>query len=223
MLFQVAWRVVVSLALGYFIAGVPFGVVVARRMHGVDITKLGSGNTGATNVFRTLGWRPALVVALLDVAKGAVPALMARFLLADPSWSLSARDLLVIATGLAAMAGHMFSPYFRLRGGKGVATAAGAILVLMPEAFAALLLVFVVLVVTVRIVSAASIVTAFTFPAAILWFYRGQDRPVLVAFAALAVPLIVWSHRANIARLIRGEEPRITMGRASTPRGKDLS
>lgn len=220
---DIAWRVVLSLALGYFIAGVPFGVVVARRMHGVDITALGSGNTGATNVFRTLGWRPALVVALLDVAKGAVPALIARFLLADPSWSINGRDLLVICTGIAAMAGHMFSPYFRLRGGKGVATAAGAILVLMPEALLALLVVFVALVVTTRIVSVASLVTAFAFPPAILLIYRGQERPVLVAFAALAVPMIVWSHRSNIARLIRGEEPRITMGRAGTPRGKELS
>lgn len=222
-MFEIAWRVLMALALGYFLGGVPFGVVVARRMHGVDITTLGSGNTGATNVFRTLGWRPALVVALLDVAKGALPALIARFLLADPSWSVNARDLLVIATGVAAIAGHMFSPYLRLRGGKGIATAAGAILVLMPEVLLPLLLLFVVLVVTVRIVSVASIVSAFAFPAAILVIYRGQDRPVLVAFAALAVPLIVWSHRANIGRILRGQEPRITMGRAGTPRGKEQS
>lgn len=222
-MFEIVARVVGCLAIGYFLGGVPFGVLVASHMHGVDITKLGSGNTGATNVFRSLGWRPALVVALLDVAKGAVPALIARFLLADPAWSVDARDLLVIASGVAAMSGHMFSPYFRLRGGKGVATAAGAILVLMPEAFLALLVIFVLLVVTTRIVSIASVVAACVFPIAILVLYRGQDRPVLVAFAALAVPLIVFSHRTNIARLLRGEEPRITMGRASARGGKERS
>ncbi len=141
-----AARVVIALAFGYLLAGIPFGVIVARKLYDVDITALGSGNTGATNVLRLLGWRPALVVAVLDVAKGAVPALVARFLLPDPTWGINARDLFVIATGGAAMAGHMFSPYFRFRGGKGVATAAGGILVLMPEAFAALVVIFVLLV-----------------------------------------------------------------------------
>jgi glycerol-3-phosphate acyltransferase PlsY len=191
---------------------------------GVDITALGSGNTGATNVFRTLGWRPALVVAVLDVAKGAVPALVARFLLYDPSWSMNARDLFVIAAGAAAMAGHIYSPYFRFRGGKGVATAAGGILVLMPEAFVGLVLIFVLLVLTVRIVSVASILSALAFPALIWVIYHGQDRPVLFAFAGVAIVLIIWSHRSNIGRLIRGEEPRITMARrAHTGSDKERS
>lgn len=211
---QDAARVVIAVAFGYFLAGIPFGVIVARKLYDVDITALGSGNTGATNVFRSLGWRPALVVAVLDVAKGAVPALVARFLLPDPAWSINARDLLVIAAGGAAIAGHMFSPYFRFRGGKGVATAAGGILVLMPEAAAVLVVIFVVLVLTVRIVSVASMLAALSFPAVIWVLYQGQDRPVLFGFAGIAIVLIFWSHRANIGRLMRGEEPRITMGRA---------
>jgi glycerol-3-phosphate acyltransferase PlsY len=212
---QDAARVVIAVAFGYFLAGIPFGVIVARKLYDVDITVLGSGNTGATNVFRSLGWRPALVVAVLDVAKGAVPALVARFLLPDPTWSMNARDLFVIAAGGAAMAGHMFSPYFRFRGGKGVATAAGGILVLMPEAAAVLVGIFVVLVLTVRIVSVASILSALSFPGVIWVLYRGQDRPVLFGFAVVAIVMIVWSHRSNIGRLMRGEEPRITMGRTS--------
>jgi glycerol-3-phosphate acyltransferase PlsY len=219
-----AARVVIAVAFGYFLAGIPFGVIVARKLYGVDITALGSGNTGATNVFRSLGWRPALVVAVLDVAKGAVPALAARFLLYDPTWSMSARDLFVIAAGAAAMAGHIYSPYFRFRGGKGVATAAGGILVLMPEAFVGLVLIFVLLVLTVRIVSVASILSALAFPALIWVIYHGQDRPVLFAFAGVAIVLIIWSHRSNIGRLIRGEEPRITMARrAHTGSDKERS
>lgn len=214
----IAWRVVVAVAFGYLLGGIPFGVIVARMMHGVDITTLGSGNTGSTNVFRSLGWRPALIVGLLDVAKGAVPALLAMWI-ADPAWGMAGHDLLVIAAGVAAMAGHMFSPYFRLRGGKGVATAAGAILVLMPKAFLVLAIIFFGGAFLIRIVSVASLLAAVAFPFAILLLY--PDRPVLLAFAVAAVPLVTWAHRSNIRRLVRGEEPRVTMGRGAKRKGSE--
>jgi acyl phosphate:glycerol-3-phosphate acyltransferase len=208
-------RVVVVLAAGYLIGGVPFGPIVSRRMYHIDITALGSGNTGATNVFRNVGWKPALVVAISDVTKGAIPAILAR-LVADPAWGLAGSDLLVILAGVAAMIGHMYSPYFKLRGGKGVATAAGAIAVLMPWVLPVLVAVFAATIAIGRIVSVASIVAALSFPLA-TWLLYGQ-RPVLLVFALAAVPLIVWAHRSNIGRLMRGEEPRITMGRAKRPR-----
>lgn len=215
---DIAWRIGVVCAFGYLIGGVPFGVIVTKRFYGEDITKLGSGNTGATNVFRSLGWRPALAVAIADVLKGAVAALVA-ILLANPAWGSNGSDPLVIAAGMASIAGHMYSPYFGLRGGKGVATAAGAILVLMPLAFLALLVVFVSLILLTRIVSVASLITALAFPVTILLVYPG--RPALLAFAALAVPLIFFAHRANIGRLLRGEEPRVTMGRRTSRKGSD--
>jgi glycerol-3-phosphate acyltransferase PlsY len=218
---DVVWRVAVAVGFGYLLAGVPFGVIVARRFYHTDITQVGSGNTGATNIFRTFGWKAALAVALLDVAKGVVPALLARFVLADPAWHASGRDLLIIASGVASMAGHMYSPYFRLRGGKGVATAAGAILVLMPKVFFVLLVIFAAAILIVRIVSVASIFTALTLPFVTFALYA--DRPVLLIFACAALPLVVWSHRANIGRLLRHEEPRITMGRASDHDRKESS
>jgi glycerol-3-phosphate acyltransferase PlsY len=113
----------------------------------------------------------------------------------------------------------MYSPYFRLRGGKGVATAAGAILVLMPRVFLALLVVFVLVILVVRMVSVASMLTAVALPLVTWPLY--PDRPVLFAFACVAVPLIFWSHRANIGRILRHEEPRITMGRASDHHRED--
>jgi glycerol-3-phosphate acyltransferase PlsY len=218
---DVVWRVAVAVGFGYLLAGVPFGVIVASGFYHTDITKVGSGNTGATNIFRTFGWRAALPVALLDVAKGVVPALLARFVLADPAWNASGRDLLIIASGVAAMAGHMYSPYFKLRGGKGVATAAGAILVLMPKVFLALFFVFAGLILLTRIVSVASMLSAVALPLVTWLLY--PDRPVLFAFACAAIPLIFWSHRANIGRLLRHEEPRITMGRASDHDRKESS
>ena len=220
-MFDVVWRVAVAIGFAYLLAGVPFGVIVARRFYDTDVTKVGSGNTGATNIFRTFGWRAALPVAVLDVAKGVVPALLARFVLADPAWQTSGRDLLIIVSGIAAMAGHMYSPYFRLRGGKGVATAGGAILVLMPKAFFVLFLIFAGTIYLTRIVSVASLVTAVSLPL-VTWALYG-DRLVLLVFACAALPLVVWSHRANIGRILRHEEPRITMGRASDHDRKESS
>lgn len=206
----ILWRAALVIVAGYLLGGIPFGVIVSRHMHGVDISKEGSGNTGATNVFRVLGWKAALIVALLDVAKGVVPALLAR-LIADLAWAATGRDLLIIAAGIAAMAGHMFSPYFRLKGGKGIATAAGAILVLMPKAFIVLVIVFAGAILIGRIVSVASILAAIVFPLAVWLLY--PDRPVLFGFVLIVVPLVLWSHRTNIRRIVRGEESRITMGR----------
>jgi glycerol-3-phosphate acyltransferase PlsY len=220
-MFDVVWRVAVAVGFAYLLAGVPFGVIVARRFYDTDVTKVGSGNTGATNIFRTFGWRAALPVAALDVAKGVVPALLARFVLADPAWQTSGRDLLIIVSGVAAMAGHMYSPYFRLRGGKGVATAGGAILVLMPKAFFVLFLIFAGTIYLTRIVSVASLVTAVSLPL-VTWALYG-DRLVLLVLACAALPLVVWSHRANIGRILRHEEPRITMGRASDHDRKESS
>ncbi len=206
-----------SLVLAYLSGGIPFGVMVARR-YGVDITTQGSGNTGATNVFRTLGWRAGLATALLDIAKGAAPALAA--LLLTHGWDLVFRDLLVVATSVAAMAGHMYSPYYRLRGGKGIATAAGGVVVLMPLAFLLLLPTFALLVAVTRVVSLASLTVALAFPVTIWALY--PDRPVLLAFAGAACPLVFWRHRANIGRLFRGQEPRIQWRpRIQTPERED--
>lgn len=203
-------RIASVVLAGYLIGGVPFGAIVSRKVYDVDITTLGSGNTGATNVFRNLGWRPALLVALSDIMKGVVPAVFAR-LVADPSWGLAGSDLLVIVAGVSAMLGHMYSPYFKLRGGKGIATAAGAIAVLMPWVLAVLVVVFVVVIVLGRRVSVGSIVAAVAFPFVTWLIYPA--RPVLLVFALAGVPLVLWAHRSNIRRIVRGEEPRITMGR----------
>lgn len=204
------WAIAVGcVALGYLVGGIPSGVV-AGKVYGTDITKAGSGNTGATNVFRTLGWRAALPVALADVAKGAVPALVALLLSRD--WVRWQSDLLIVATGVAAMVGHMYSPYFKLRGGKGMATAGGALLVLMPVGFALLLLAFVGMVIVTRVVSLTSLTMATLLPIIIWLLY--PDRPVLLFFALVGVPLVFWRHRTNIRRLLRREEPRIEWRRS---------
>jgi glycerol-3-phosphate acyltransferase PlsY len=199
------------------VGGIPFGVIIARYAYHADITKLGSGNTGSTNVYRSLGWKAALPVAVLDIAKGSVAAALAAFVFALPAWGPNGSDLLVVMSGVAAMLGHMYSPYFKLRGGKGIATAAGAILVLMPKTFLVLFVVFAGVILIGRIVSIASMAAALVFPAAIAVLY--PDRPVLLLFGAVAIVLVFWAHRANIRRLMHGEEPKITIGRRTGANG----
>lgn len=209
--------IVIAVALfGYLLGGVPFGAIIARR-HGVDIAASGSGATGATNVFRTLGWRAALPVALLDIAKGVLPALAARVAAYYAGWTLDMSDMAVVVAGVAAMLGHMYSPYFKLRGGKGIATGGGAVIVLVPLAFVPLILFFIALVYFTRIVSVSSLTVAAVLPFAAWLLYPG--RPVILGFTLVAVPLVFWAHRANIARLMRGEEPRTTMGAAKPANG----
>jgi glycerol-3-phosphate acyltransferase PlsY len=133
-------------------------------------------------------------------------------MLADPAWGPDARDWVAIAAGLAAAAGHSYSPYFRLRGGKAVSSAAGIILVLMPWDAAVLLPFFVLMVALLRIVSVGSMLCAVALPFVTWTLYPGRT-PLLVASLAASV-FVVWRHRTNIARLLKGEEPRIGRGGA---------
>ena len=199
-------RVAGVIAVAYLMGGIPFGVVIGRRFFGVDVSQHGSGNTGATNVFRVIGWKAAVPSALLDVAKGAVPTLLAIWL-ADPKWGVEWRDWFAIAAGMAAVLGHMYSPYRGLRGGKGVATAAGVIIVLQPLAILILLASFIGLIAVFRIVSIASVLAAIEYP--VLMWLLYSDRPAFVLFAVVAALSVVWAHRGNIQRIFRGEEPRI--------------
>ena len=209
MALDIAWRAVLVVAVGYVVGGVPFGVIFGRHVHGVDIQAMGSGATGATNVYRNLGWKTALAVGLLDIAKGAVAVGVARFV-APASWTQNGADTLAIAAGFAAMAGHVYSPFLRFRGGKGISVAAGGIAVIMPWVAVVLVVVFAGTALILRIVSVGSMLAAFVFPIAILVLY--PERPVLLLFAMLALPLVLWAHRANIRRLLHGEEARITIG-----------
>jgi glycerol-3-phosphate acyltransferase PlsY len=202
-------RIAGPILLGYLVGGIPFGVIIARTVYHADITKLGSGNTGGTNVYRNFGWRAGLAVAVLDVAKAALPTAIG-LLVADRAWGPDAADWLAIAAGLAAAAGHSYSPYFRLRGGKAVSSFGGIVIVLMPWAAAVLLPFLALMIAIFRIVSVASILTAAALPVVALVLYPG--RPALMTMSFAAFVFIVWRHRSNIARLARGEEPRIGRG-----------
>lgn len=187
------------LAVSYFIGAFPTSYVVGRLARGIDLRQHGSGNLGATNAFRVLGWRAALPILVVDTAKGFLPAFC------FPRWDGSPRWEWALAYGAAAIFGHVYSVYVRFRGGKGVATSAGVFLALAPAAVGAGLLVWVLLVWTTRIVSVASIAAAVVVPVAVL-LTQGTG-PVLWLSLALGA-FIIYAHRQNIRRLLRGEEHR---------------
>jgi glycerol-3-phosphate acyltransferase PlsY len=200
-------RIAAPLIVAYLVGAIPWSLIVGKRFYGIDLREHGSGNLGATNVFRTLGARAGAVVFALDVAKGAAAVALAMLLCPFPSGD--ARDWVLVGTALAAVLGHSFSPYIRFRGGKGVATAAGAVAVMTPLIWPVLFLTFVLTVALSRMVSLGSIVIALEFPV-LVWFVY-SDRRVLFIFALVASTLVIGRHWANIKRIARGEESRISL------------
>lgn len=194
---------VALLVVAAYLAGSIPSSWIAGRSSGVDLTVRGSGNLGATNVFRVLGWRWALPVVLVDVAKGFVPAYFFA------GWDGTGAPELALAYGLAAVAGHVWSAFLRFRGGKGVATAGGVLLALTPVAVAVGALVWASLVLLTRIVSVASLSAATALPVA-AWLLEAQ--PEKIVFTAALAAFVWWTHRENVGRLARGEELKFGAG-----------
>jgi len=186
-----------TLLLGaYLVGSVPFGLLIGR-LRGVDVRRVGSGNIGATNVMRTGGKLAGLVTLCLDAAKGGVPVLVARQAGAAPE--------LQVAAGVAAVIGHCYPIYLRLRGGRGVATATGAFALLSPAAMGIAAVVFAAVLGVTRIVSAASCVAALALPVAA--FARGEATVGLGAISVSAI--VLWRHRGNLGRIRAGTERRL--------------
>jgi acyl-phosphate glycerol 3-phosphate acyltransferase len=194
------------IVLAYFIGAIPFGYLVARA-RGVNIFDKGSGNIGATNVGRILGYRFGVLVFLLDFAKGAIPVAVAGRLgqVADLDWL---PDSVRVLAGLAAFLGHLFPVYLGFRGGKGVATAAGVTSVLLPLPMAAALLVWIAVAVSFRMISLASLAAAL-FLCGWRLMVPGpftRENLVLTWFCVLVTALVFVRHRSNLVRLVHGTE-----------------
>lgn len=202
---SIAARIAVCALAGFALGSIPFAVIVGRIFFHTDIRRHGSGNPGATNVFRTFGPAAGIAVLALDAAKGASAVAVARALLSGAGERPF--DWAMVVAALAAIAGHSFSPFIGFRGGKGVATAAGAVAVLMPAGFAVLLATFLAVLAIGRMVSLASVTLALEFPVLVLLLYG--DRTALVLFGFAAGSLVFWRHHSNIRRILSGEEPRI--------------
>jgi glycerol-3-phosphate acyltransferase PlsY len=185
--------------VAYLLGSISFAVVLVRATTGKDIRAEGSGNAGATNVLRAHGKKLALFVALLDVAKGAAAVLLMRLLTADPLWGALA--------GVAAILGHVFPIFYAFRGGKGVATAVGAFVVLAPLALLCCLAVFVLVVAVTRYVSLGSVIAMVLLPpVAGLLFHAPR---AVVTGAAVTALLVVFKHLGNLKRLALGQERKL--------------
>ena len=201
----------VGLALAYLVGSIP-AAYIAGRIGGVDLRQHGSGNLGATNVTRVLGWKVGLPVYLFDTLKGTLPVLLL------PGWlGVAGSRGWALGYGAAAIVGHV-RPVFLLGrgGGKGVATAGGVFLALAPVATLVSLGVFAVTLTATGYVSLGSLLAAVALPATLL-ATQGARSPVFVASAVVGL-FVWWTHRANIGRLRRGEESRFGRGgRAAAP------
>lgn len=187
------------LVISYLLGATPTSYLVARRVRGIDLREHGSGNLGATNAFRVLGWKAATPIFIVDIFKGWLPAAL------FPLWDGATGWGWPLAYGAAAIVGHVFSIYVGFRGGKGVATGAGVFLALAPIAVLAGLVVWLLLVFATGYVSLASIMAAIVLPLIVL-LMQGAN-PVFYLSLALAA-FVIYAHRANVRRLLRGEEHR---------------
>jgi glycerol-3-phosphate acyltransferase PlsY len=188
---------VLAVTLGYFVGSIPFAFLLSRQ-RGIDLRRAGSGNIGASNVLRTTGVRAAVLAMVLDGIKGTIAVLVAQL--------LSAGAMAAVIAAFASVVGHVYPIWLRFRGGKGVATAAGAFAVLAPEALGIASCVFLVVVIATRFISVGSIAGAVTL-AIVATF---SDAPGIVATGATGCALIIiYRHRENLTRLAAGTERRI--------------
>ena len=192
----------------YLLGSIPFGFLLAKLFGRTDVRTAGSGNIGATNVLRVAGPAAGILTLLLDAGKGWLSVWIAsRVLHADSG--------IIVAGGFLALVGHCFPVWLRFRGGKGVATAAGVFLALCPKALLAALILFALVVWYSRYVSLGSLVAAAAIPLLVYLLWAPHFAPpIIVTLGGIAIALLViYQHRANIGRLIRGEEPQFSPGR----------
>lgn len=196
---------VLLLGGAYLTGSLPTGYWLGKAWKGIDVRRHGSGNVGATNVFRVLGMGPGLATLAVDILKGWIPVAVCQRLFPN---SLP----LAVATGLTTIMGHTASVFVRLKGGKGVATSAGVFAALLPLPFVASLVTFAISFAITRYVSLSSMLAAITLAAGA--FTLSSPRPLAWAAAAVA-GFVLWTHRSNIQRLRRGTEHRIEFKRTS--------
>jgi glycerol-3-phosphate acyltransferase PlsY len=196
------------LGASYLIGAIPTSFLVGKVFRGIDLREHGSRNLGATNLYRTLGWRYAVPVGLFDVAKGVIPVV----------WfgpQVSGIALFPVYCGLMAVVGHVFSVFVGFKGGKGVATAAGVFLGLAPLALLAVAILWAILVWLTGYVSLGSIIAAACFPLAAALLHPARPEPLWMDISLAA--FLVIKHRSNIQRLLKGTENRFGTHRGTAP------
>lgn len=201
---------VVVLAGSYLLGSIPFGYLIGR-IAGIDIRKAGSGNIGATNVLRILGKRHGYPVFVLDFLKGfgAVKLSMLLAMRPPPNWN--SPELFGIIAAVSSVVGHSYPPWLKFKGGKGVATSAGALFALTAIGGLIGLGIWIIIFWLTRYVSVASVTAALVLPVVILVIsWRNESAKAIFYFSVCAAAVVIWRHRSNLFRLMHGTEPRFT-------------
>jgi acyl phosphate:glycerol-3-phosphate acyltransferase len=207
---------VALIAAAYLLGSIPFSYLVVKVVAGADLRELGSRNVGATNVARSFGKAPGVVALLLDIAKGYAAVLVARWLTAQPQWPFASgggiaawysRSFWIGVAALVAVLAHMFPFWLRFHGGKGVATATGAFLGIDPIVVLAAAIVFLIVLLSTRFVSLASILSAASIPLFFRFLTHASFWTVVISI--VIAMLIIVKHHSNIARLTQGTERRM--------------
>ncbi|UCG64307.1 MAG: glycerol-3-phosphate 1-O-acyltransferase PlsY [Deltaproteobacteria bacterium] len=195
------WTVIIILLIGaYLLGSIPFGVIISRAVIRLDITKVGSGNIGATNVAREVGLKWGVITLVADALKGYIPVALAQYMFGS---STETTEGLAGIVGVLALLGHQYPIYNRFKGGKGIATGLGILLALSPISCLFSGIIFVVVVTLWGYVSLGSILAALTVP---LWLYIVGHSTFLILLSLIMSLLITFRHRGNIQRLLRGNE-----------------
>ncbi len=205
---------VLTIILAYLIGSVSIGYLLARKFKGVDIRKLGSGNTGATNISRLMGFKMAVLVLFLDALKGFLAVYLASFLLAK---GFLAGEWVVLLCGVAVIVGHNWPLYFNFRGGRGAATMLGVFLALIPIPALIIFMLVIIIIYLTRYVSLGSICGAMSIPVTMLII---RKPPEYFYFGLLIFLIIIYQHRGNIKRLLKGKESKL--GEKVTVSGKQV-
>ena len=196
--------IIVQILLAYLIGSIPSAVWIGRAVYGIDVRQHGSGNAGATNVIRVLGYKAGIPVLLFDVFKGWLAVFMTS-LFPDQGFTPDQLVYIEIGAAVAAALGHVFPVFAGFRGGKGVGTMAGVGIALYPLALLIVLGIFIGVLAVSRYVSLSSCIAASAFPLIVV-FLTGEHHPGLVILSVFVAVFVLFTHRTNIVRLIKGEE-----------------
>ncbi|MEI8137245.1 MAG: glycerol-3-phosphate 1-O-acyltransferase PlsY, partial [Bacteroidota bacterium] len=192
--------------LAYLIGSIPTAVWIGKAFYNIDVREFGSGNAGATNTFRVLGQKAGIPVLIIDILKGALAVSLA-FL---SSYGFESDEFvnLQLALGIAALVGHIFPVFAGFRGGKGVSTILGIVMCILPLSCCLSLLIFLIVLLSSRMVSLSSMIGGFTFPF-ILYFVFNNTNPILTSFSIVVAVLLILTHRKNIIRIVNKQESKI--------------
>ena len=199
---------IILIVIAYLLGSIPTSVWIGRRFHGKDVRDYGSGNAGATNTIRVLGWKAGIPVLIIDLIKGWLAvqlAYLTHFYIPHSDDFITYQLFL----GIAAMLGHIFPIYVGFKGGKGVATLFGVILALSPVATIVCIGVFLLIALLTKYVSLGSIVAGFSFPFILILIFH-TTTPSLMIFSLIVAILLLFTHQKNIERLLRNEEAKAT-------------